>query len=222
MLLGYIRVSSDKQDLQQQKHTLLDWSQQNKVMIDDFIEVEASTRKSQSSRKIDALLTRLSPGDELVTVELSRLGRNMLEVLNLLQELEEKEISVTFVRQPELSTGNRNPQSKLLHAIYSYFAEAERDFISQRTKSGLAAAKAKGKKLGRPKGAKNKERLLDPHRETIKQFLGMGLNIAAIHKILEAQSEIPVNYGTLRLYIESDPELKKARENYGKTSLLHQ
>ena len=220
MILGYIRVSSDKQVVQQQKHTLLEWSQKNKILIDDFIEVEASTKKSASTRKIDELLSRLNEGDELVTVELSRLGRNMLEVLNLLNELDEKQISVTFVRQPELSTGNRNPQSKLMLAIYSYFAEAERDFISQRTKSGLEAARAKGKKLGRPKGARNKERLLDPYRPTILEFLKIGMNISGIHKVVQSQSDKPVQYATLRLYIESDPELKRARANYQKGSLL--
>ena len=221
MILGYIRISSDKQFMDNQRYALLEWSQRNKVVIDEFIEIEASTRKNQSERKLDQVLEKLSDGDELVTTELSRLGRNMLDVLNLLNELEEKNISVTFVLQPELSTGNRNPQSKLIRAIYSYFAEAEKDFISERTKQGLAAARAKGKKLGRPQGSKAKEKKLDPHKDTILEYLNMGLNISSIHKILKKSIEGDVSYNTVKTYVASDKNLKKAQSNYGKDSLIH-
>ena len=221
MILGYIRISSDKQFMDNQRYALLEWSQRNKVVIDEFIEIEASTRKNQSERKLDQVLEKLSDGDELVTTELSRLGRNMLDVLNLLNELEEKNISVTFVLQPELSTGNRNPQSKLIRAIYSYFAEAEKDFISERTKQGLAAARAKGKKLGRPQGSKAKEKKLDPHKDTILVYLNMGLNISSIHKILKKSIEGDVSYNTVKTYVASDKNLKKAQSNYGKDSLIH-
>lgn len=221
MILGYIRISTDKQTIDNQRHALLEWSQQNKIIIDEFIEVEASTKKSEAERKINEVIDKLNDGDELLTTELSRLGRNMLDVLNLINTLEEKNISVTFVKQPELSTGNRNPQSKLIRAIYSYFAEAERDFISQRTKQGLAAAKARGKKLGRPKGSKAKEKKLDPHKDTILEYLNMGIGTAAIHKILKTQVEGEVSYNTVKSYIGSDKSLKRAQDNYGKDSLMH-
>jgi DNA invertase Pin-like site-specific DNA recombinase len=87
---------------------------------------------------------------KLLVAELSRLGRNMLETLNLIEQLSQQGVKLVFVRQPELSTVGEH--SKLLLAIYSYFAEAERSFISIRIKQGLAAVKAKGIKLGRPKG----------------------------------------------------------------------
>jgi len=218
MILGYIRVSSEKQFTDNQKHALLNWAQQNKVIIDEFIEVEASTKKSEADRKIHEVIGKLSNGDELVTTELSRLGRNMLDVLNLINELETQNIAITFIKQPELSTGNRNPQSKLIRAIFGYFAEAERDFISQRTKQGLEAAKAKGKKLGRPKGAKAKEKKLDEFRDSILEYLNMGLNTSAIHKIISDKTE--VSYNTVKTYIASDKELKRAQNNYKKWSLI--
>ena len=221
MILGYIRVSTDKQFMNNQKHALLEWSQQKKVVIDEFIEIEASTKKSERERKINEVFARLQDGDELVTTELSRLGRNMLDVLNLLNNLEKQNISVTFIMQPELSTGNRNPQSKLMRAIYSYFAEAERDFISERTKQGLEAARAKGKKLGRPQGSKAKEKKLDPHKDTILEYLNMGLNISSIHKILKKLIEGDVSYNTVKTYVASDKNLKKAQSNYSKGSLIH-
>ena len=84
--------------------------------------------------------------------------------------IRERGVRIVFVRQPELSTScpsassGHSPQAKLLLAIYSYFAEAEREYISLHTKQGLAAAKAKGVKLGRPKGRRNKMRRLDPYQ----------------------------------------------------------
>jgi DNA invertase Pin-like site-specific DNA recombinase len=86
----------------------------------------------------------------------------MVETLNIIHALTENGVSIVFVRQPELST--IGPHTKLLLAIYSYFAESEREFISMRTKSGLATARASGIKLGRPKGARSKNRILDPYK----------------------------------------------------------
>lgn len=147
-VIGYIRVSTDKQDAEKQRHLLLQYSQQHKLLIDEFIDVEMSSRKNTKERRIDELLAKLVAGDTLIVAELSRLGRNMIEAINIISGLSEKDVKLIFVRQPELSTAG--PHTKLLLAIYSYFAEAEREFISLRTKQGLAAAKASGKLLGRP------------------------------------------------------------------------
>ena len=184
-IIGYIRVSSDKQDLQKQEHLLLKYAQQHDLQVSDFINTEISSRKGTKERRIDELLERLDDGDVLLVAELSRLGRNMFEVINIINQLSENGVEVIFVRQPELSTAG--PHRKLLLAIYSYFAEAERDFISMRTKQGLAAARASGKKLGRPKGSRDKERALDPYREKIKEYLQLGLSLSRIRMILNPQ-----------------------------------
>ena len=154
-VIGYIRVSSDKQDAQKQEHLLLKYAQQHQMKIDDFIKIEISSRKNIEERRIDELLGLLDDKDVLLIAELSRLGRNMFEVLNIINQLGDNGVRIVFVRQPELSTAG--PHGKLLLAIYSYFAEAERDFISVRTQQGLAAARASGKQLGRPKGSRDKE-----------------------------------------------------------------
>ncbi|MFC1718354.1 recombinase family protein [Candidatus Poribacteria bacterium] len=96
---------------------------------------------------------------------------------------------------------------KVILAIYSYFAEAEREYISIRTKQGLAAARAKGKILGRPKGSRNRNRVLDPYKEQIKSYLQMGLNVASIMKIINNQLEKPVTYNSFRYFIQNDKEL---------------
>lgn len=204
-VIGYIRVSSDKQDLQKQEHLLLKYAQQHEMQIDDFIQVEISSRRNTRERRIDELMDRLGEGDELLVAELSRLGRNMFEVINLINELSENGVKLVFVRQPELSTAG--PHGKLLLAIYSYFAEVEREFISVRTKQGLAAAKAKGKQLGRPKGSRDKERILDPHRETIKEYLRLNVPLRRIRAMVNPQLERPISYPAYRYFVRQDAEL---------------
>ncbi len=120
-IIGYIRVSTEQQDLDKQRHLLLDYAHQQQININDFIEVEISSRKTQRERRITEIIERLQSGDMLVVAELSRLGRNMLETLNLINTLYEKGVQLVFVRQPELSTNASHAQ--LLLAIYSYFAQ---------------------------------------------------------------------------------------------------
>jgi DNA invertase Pin-like site-specific DNA recombinase len=208
--IGYIRVSTDKQDADSQRHLLLEYAQTQKLIIDEWVAVEISSRKNTKERRIDELLARLKKGDRLLVAELSRLGRNMLETLNIIHALTENGVSIVFVRQPELST--TGPHTKLLLAIYSYFAESEREFISMRTKSGLAAARAEGKRLGRPKGAKSKHRILDPYRQQIANYLQMGLSLTAIHKIINNQLAKPTSYQTLKYFVTQDAELATLRE----------
>jgi DNA invertase Pin-like site-specific DNA recombinase len=204
-VIGYIRVSTEEQDLTKQEHLLLKYAQQHKMQIHDFIQVEISSRGSIRERRIDELLHRLGKGDVLLVAELSRLGRNMFEVINLINHLSECGVKLVFVRQPELST--TGPHGKLLLAIYSYVAEAEREFISVRTIQGLAAARAQGKKLGRPKGSRDKERILDPYRETIKEFLQLNIPLRRIRSMINPQLVRPISYPAYRYFVRQDSEL---------------
>jgi DNA invertase Pin-like site-specific DNA recombinase len=201
LTLGYIRVSTDEQDLSKQKHLLLEYAQQQHIFIDQFIEAEVSSRKTQQERRIVELLDLLQSGDHLLVAELSRLGRNMLETLNIINVLSERGIKITFVRQPELSTSGAH--GKLLLAIYSYFAEAERDYISLRTKQGLAAARASGKLLGRPKGSRTKRgSVLTPYTEQIQAYLKVGIPITAIQKLINPLLEKPATYNTFKYFVQ--------------------
>ncbi len=210
-ILGYIRVSTDHQDLEKQKHLLWEYAHNHKLVIDEFIEAEVSSQKDTKLRKIDELLLKAQKGDMLLVAELSRLGRNMLETLNIINTLSEHGVKIIFVRQPELST--KGSQEKLLLAIYSYFAEAEREFTSIRTKQGLAAAKAKGVRLGRPKGSKNKKsRRLDPYKEQIANLLGEEISIAAIRRHINPQLEEPLSYSSFKFFITHDQMLKQIKK----------
>lgn len=203
-VIGYIRVSTDKQDLDKQRHLLLEYAREHRLHIAEFVDIEISSRQSKSARRIDELFAKLKQGDLLLVAELSRLGREMLQVLNIINDLSNQGVEIAFVRQPELSTSAGH--GKLLLAIYSYFAETERTFISLRVKQGLAAARAKGVQLGRPKGSRNKERILDPHRDTILTFLQRGVDLANVRKAVNPDLDRPLSYNSYKYFVRHDPE----------------
>lgn len=210
--IGYIRVSTEQQDAEKQRHLLLDYAHHHKLIIDEFISVEMSSRKTPQERKIDRLCQSLKPGDQLLVAELSRLGRNMLETLNLIEQLSNYGVKLIFVRQPELSTAGQH--AKLLLAIYSYFAESEREFISVRTKQGLAAVKAKGIQLGRPKGSKNKKgNSLLPYREQIQKYLEFQLSLSSIQKLINPLLPKPITYNSFKYFVEHDDGLSTLKTN---------
>ncbi len=209
-IIGYIRVSTTVQDVDSQRQLLLKYAQQNRMLIDEFIECSVSSRLSTKERRIDELLDMLGADDILLVSELSRLGRNMLEVLNIINGLSVKNIKIIFVRQPELSTTAAH--GKLLLSIYAYFAEAERDFISQRTRAGLEAAKLRGVTLGRPLGSKNERpSQFDPHRVEILRYMKQGVPVNTILKIINVEGNDKLSYTALRYYIMHDDELVKSR-----------
>lgn len=221
MVYGYLRITPVKKELAEQKKSIEAYAAKAGIAVDDYIEAKPFSKKSINQKRIDLLLERLSAGDTLVVTELARLGRNMLEVLNLIQTLKSEGIGTCFVKQPELSTTDENPLQKELLTVYTYFAEAERAFISTRTKQGLAAVKAKGVKLGRPKGHKNRHRALDPYREEIMELLNLGVNLTAIRKIINQKLTKSLSYSSYKYFIDHDPELLHARHNYDKNSLFH-
>ncbi|EPN8822692.1 recombinase family protein [Campylobacter coli] len=147
-----------------------------------LIDSEWFTKNAKEwKRKIKDLKQKLKAGDLLIATELSRLGRSMLEIINLVLEFNSNNIKFLFLRQMELSNFN-NPASKLILSVYAYLAENERDLISQRTKAGLENARASGKKLGRPKGSLNS--IYDKDIDKIQTLLDKDLSIKSIWKLL--------------------------------------
>lgn len=205
---GYIRVSTEKQDLEKQKYLIKTFAKENHMKIDETIDIEISSQKSAKARKIDYLLEIVKKGDALIIAELSRLGRNMIETLGIIEKLNNIGVKLYFVRQPELSSSNSTQIQKLILAIYSYFAEAERDFISIRTKQGLEAVRAKGIILGRPKGKKNsKPSIFEQYKHKIDYYLAKSFSLNAIWKLIcdEIQNDgnKPLTYNAFRYYINN-------------------
>jgi len=189
---AYIRVSTDKQDLENQKFAILQYANNKKLGNVEFIEEAVSGRISWKNRKLKDLIDNLQSGDNLIVAELSRLGRSMLEIMELLSILLRKGVNVYVVKgNYELKD---DIQSKVLTFAFSLASEIERELISQRTKEALAKRKAEGKKLGRPKGSYSSK--LDEKRQYIEELLSKGVSIASIAKILG------VHYHTVRNYIK--------------------
>jgi DNA invertase Pin-like site-specific DNA recombinase len=174
MNYSYIRVSTEKQTVDNQRFEILNYCKSNNISIDREIAVEMSTRKSQEKRKINHLLDSLNKGDMLVVSELSRLGRKTAEIIILIDELLSKEVTVVLIKQ-SLTLSQHNPMSRLMITMLSAFSELERDLISQRTKEALAARKAKGVKLGRKSTGKYEQL-----HSKISMYLKMGYSVNKI------------------------------------------
>jgi len=168
--MAYLRVSSNDQDTEKNKTDIRAFANKKDFGKVEFIEEKVSGKKPWKERKIKEIIDTLGKGDHLIISELSRLGRSTLEVLEILKEAKGKDISVYSVKEGfEL---NSTIQSKIMSTMLALFAELEREFISQRTKEGLKAARAKGKQLGRPKGPGKSK--LDKYKEEIEALLKTG------------------------------------------------
>lgn len=194
--IAYLRVSTNHQDIQSQKYEILDYCHKNEIQIDEFIEVEMSSRKSLDKRKIDILINDLREGDQIIVSELSRIGRSTGEVLNIINGLIAMGVNIRIIKQNMNLTDNGDMQSKVMVTMFSLFAELERDLISQRTKRALEARKAAGVKLGRKKGSLGKSKL-DDQKDTISDLISKKVSISSIAKILG------VSRGTVYNFIRS-------------------
>ena len=168
--IAYLRVSTIDQDTEKNKNEILRLANDKDFGKVVFIEEKASGKKSWKERKIKQVIDDLSEGDRLIVPELSRLGRSMLEIMEMLSIARQKGIYIYAVKGGwEL---NGSIQSKVMAMAFSIAAEIERDLISKRTKEALKARKAQGIKLGRPRGPGKSK--LDEHRDEIIALLKNG------------------------------------------------
>ncbi len=189
--LAYLRASTDKQETNNQKLEILEFARKKEIKIDDYIELTISSRKSPKQRRIEELINRLNPSDTLIVTELSRLGRSTAEVIALINALVETNIRVVILKQ-NLDICQHDMNSKIIITLFSLFGELERDLVSSRTKEALAAKRAQGQILGKPKGTIQKSKF-DPHVEKIKELLEIGLSVRKIAKVLGYSNHIALN-----------------------------
>lgn len=180
--LAYLRVSKSDQDTNNQKLAILAFAQSARIEISDFIEVTVSSRRPCPARKLDALLSQLERGDTLIVSELSRLGRSVGEIITTIDSLVRQQVGFIAVKEAIQLNGAANLQAKVMITLFSLFAEIERELISLRTKEALHAAKAAGKKLGRPKGSLGQSKLSGKEEE-IRRLLNLGVSKVSIAKI---------------------------------------
>ena len=169
--IGYIRVSTVEQDTDKNEAEILKFANAKDLGKIDFISEKVSGMTSWKNRKLAEVVRNLNSNDILIVPELSRLGRSLIEVLEILNTLTLKSVEVYSVKENFQLNGS-DMQSKVMRTMFALFAEIERDLIIARTKEGLQYAREKGKILGRPKG-RGKSRL-DQYKTEIDSLLKNG------------------------------------------------
>jgi len=195
MIYGYIRVSSDKQTVENQRFEIKNFCEHRSLLIDDWIKETISGTKNYTKRQLGNLLKKVHKDDIIICSELSRLGRNLFMIMEILNICMTKEFRVWTIKD-NYRLGD-DIQSKVLAFAFGLSAEIERNLISQRTKEALARLKAEGKRIGRDSGRRNNQLnsiCISKHRFIIKQ-LADGVSIPKIAQ------KIKVARGTLYRYL---------------------
>ena len=169
MIYGYIRVSSDKQTVKNQEFEIGKFAREHKIKIDLWIEETISSTKELKKRKFGKLLEKLQPGDVIITTELSRLGRNLMQIMGILNHCMTNQVKIITTKEHYELGDNIN--AKVLAFAFGLSAEIERNLISQRTREALARVRAEGKKLGRPIGATSQRTKLKGKEAEIEKYL---------------------------------------------------
>ena len=192
-IYAYLRVSTDAQDVANQKHGLLEYANDTGLVPVKIVEDSASGKIAWKKRKLGEMLEKAETGDTILFAEVSRLGRSTLQVLEFLQVAAQKGVSVHITKNKMVMDGSM--QAKVMAVMFGLAAEIERELISARTKEALAKRKAEGMKLGRPRGQAQKL-ALDSKADEIKKLLEKGVSKASIAKIVECSPQ------TLYLWLE--------------------
>ena len=182
MNYGYVRVSTDAQTTRNQSFEIKHFCRENGLAINGWIQETISGTQAYDKRALGRLLRRVGKGDLIICTEISRLGRNLYMIMEILNLCMRKECRLYTVKE-----GYRlgdDIQSKVLAFAFGLSAEIERRLISARTREALARRKAEGKRVGRPEGSKSKVRLLDERKEEILAWLAQGESKAAIARRL--------------------------------------
>ena len=194
MIYGYIRTSTDKQNNENQHFEIEQFAQSNNITIDQWVEETISSRKSLDERKLGKLLKKIKQDDIIIASELSRLGRNLLQVMSILHHCMNIGCQVWTIKDNyKLGT---DIQSKVLAFAFGLSAEIERSMISERTKRCLERLRAEGKHIGRAKGSKNKNTKLKGKSDLIQKLLSQNVSKQKI------AHELKISYSTLYRFLK--------------------
>ncbi len=199
MVYGYVRVSTDHQTTENQRFEIKKFCEKNDLQIDVWIEEKISSTKDLSKRKLGRLLKRIQKDDLVIASELSRLGRNLLQIMSILHHCMDVGAKIWTIKDNYRLGADIT--SKVLAFAFGLSAEIERNLISQRTKEALARVKAEGKSVGRPRGRGGCGSKLDGREQYIKQKLRDGKSKYEIARRLH------VHRDTLAMFIEKMTDL---------------
>ena len=208
--IAYLRVSTGGQGLDQQKLAILEYARRHRTPVADFVAVHGAAGSRAQREQLLGLIDTLQPGDRFIVSELSRLGRSLPQILQIVERLIHKDIRLVALKESIRFEGKHTVQTKAMIALFGLFAEVERDLIAERTKEGLAAAKAKGTRLGRPKGALGKSRLAGKEAE-IARLLQKKVSKASLARIVEVSPMTLEHFIRTRKLQPSTPQRGEGR-----------
>lgn len=168
MVYGYIRVSTDHQTTENQRFEILKFCEKQEIVVDCWIEETISATKELNKRKLGRLIKRIQKDDMIIASELSRLGRNLLQIMSILHHCMDIGAKIWTIKD-NYRLGS-DITSKVLAFAFGLSAEIERNLISQRTKEALARIRAEGKRVGRPLGSRNTQKLLGREKYIIQKL----------------------------------------------------
>ncbi len=172
MIYAYIRVSTERQNTENQRHEIDRFAQSKNLTIDKWVSEKISSTKRLEERALHTLLRKLRTEDILIVSEISRVGRNLMQIMSILNLCMERNVRVLAIKEGYELGDNIN--SKVLAFAFGLSAEIERNLISLRTREAMARLKAEGKPLGRPSGSRTKMPKLAQHTEYIRKKLAAG------------------------------------------------
>ncbi len=181
---AYLRVSTNQQDVDNQRHGILEYANKKSLGHLEFVADSVSGQKRWRERELGQLLTQAAiAGDIIIFAEISRMARSTLQVLEILECCMQRELIVHIAKQ-QMVLDDSMP-SRITATVLGLAAEIERELISMRTKEALTKRKASGKPLGRPKGRQSAKLKLDPRKEEIKLYLDKGISKRSIAKLVD-------------------------------------
>lgn len=187
MIYGYIRVSTDKQTVENQRYEINNFCKKESLLVDKWIEETVSGTVKVENRTLGKLLKKMKKDDVIIASELSRLGRSLFMIMSILNQCMQTEVQVWTIKDNfRLGT---DISSKVLAFAFGLSAEIERNLISQRTKEALARKKAEGFILGRRIGCLSSKMKLTGNEEKIRKLLKSGTSISAIGRKLKTHRE---------------------------------
>ena len=192
MIYGYCRVSTAHQNEENQHFVIENFAKDNNINIDVWVEEKISSSKKLQDRKLGALLNNLKSGDILITTEISRLGRSLLEVMGILQTCLENECQIWTLKENfRLGT---DIQSKVLAFAFGLSAELSKSLLQARVRESLARLRANGRKLGRPMGAQSKHLKLSKNQQRINNLITQGVSKNQIARIMRVNKSTLYNF----------------------------
>ena len=208
MVYGYIRVSTDRQTVENQRYEIKNFCKKNDMKIDGWISDEGiSGTKDPEKRELGKLLTRVKSGDYILCSELSRLGRSLMMIMAILNECSKKKVNIWTIKDNYRL--DNDISSAVIAFAYGLSAQIERQLISQRTKEALARKKAEGVFIGRPKGSLSKKVKLTGNEDKIRKYIKQGMSQR------EISLKLKVSKGTVNRFIKREKlhQYKKINEN---------